>query len=90
MRVFDQGSFFRVTMSADEVSDWKRHWPASGLHSTSKSGTFEKSSGDLVDTNVDEDEDGPAAVALLDDMKAHGAEKLGLRYNPRRRRTTRR
>jgi hypothetical protein len=87
MRVYDQGAFYRVTMSGDEVSDWKHRWPASGLRSTTKSGTFEKRSGDLVDTNIGEAEDGAAALALLDDMQEYGAKKLRLastRSNGRR------
>ena len=79
MRVYDQGSLFRVTMSADEVSYWKRSFPGSGLRSTTKSATFDKRSGDLVDTNIGEDEDGVGALALLDDMQRYGEQKLGRR-----------
>ena len=75
MRAYDQGGYFRVTMSADEVSEWKGGWPASGLRSTGKSATFDKN-GDLVDTNIGEDEDGEAALAILADMETYGRERL--------------
>ena len=85
MRCFDQGSCFRVTVSADEVREWKRSWPASGLRSTSKSFTFDKRNGDLVDHNATESEDGSALAALSEDAQKHGKATLAAkRAKPKR------
>lgn len=76
MRVYDQGSFIRVTMSANEVQDWKRYWPCSGLPSRGVSFTFDRRNWDLVDTNVSQDADGPATVALSHDAQKYAQSKL--------------
>ena len=78
MRAFDQGAYYRVTVSANEVADWKRYWPCSGLPSRSLSFTFDKRNGDLVDTNAPESVDGAALVALSHDAQVYGRKRLRL------------
>lgn len=76
MRVYDQGSGYRVEVSADDVRNFKAKWPASGLATRSFWFEFDKSNGDLVDTNLGEDNDGAAALALSDDAKEYGQKRL--------------
>lgn len=57
-----------VIVSADDVAAFKRQWPCSGLSDCAY--TFEFGfNGDLVDTDVSEQDDGPAAVALSQDCQ---------------------
>ena len=77
-RVYDQGSFYRVAISAREVCDWRDRWPCSGLGARGYSFTFDKRNGDLVDHNAPESHDGEALVALSHDAQAYGARKLGI------------
>ena len=80
MKYFDQGSLFRVTMIHHDVSEFMRKWPCSGLKNwTGVSFTFEKRSGDLVDSNEADNHphaDGSAIEAMMDDCKAYGMAKL--------------
>ena len=76
MRVYRHGSSVRVALSADDVSSFKRQWPASGLvHGDRVSFTFEKN-GDLVDFAFNgrfpepKRVDGAALVALSHDAYA--------------------
>lgn len=79
MRVFDQGSFYRVTVSANEVYDFNRSWPCSELSGDHGiSFTFDKLNGDLVDHTARESEDGSALVALSQDAQEYGRKRLGL------------
>lgn len=78
MRAFDQGSEFRVTVSRDEVADFKRRWPNSGLPTRAVSFTYDKENGDLVDLAPFE-MDGEASLALSEDAQKYGEKKLGLR-----------
>lgn len=75
MRVYDQGSCFRVTVSADEVYEWSKRWPCSGLHGAI-SFTFDKRNGDLVDVAHPGSEDGAALVALSQDAQRYGETKI--------------
>jgi hypothetical protein len=77
MRCYDQGSEYRVTVSAGEVWEWSRRWPCSGLDGPC-SFTFDKRNGDLVDVAHPGSEDGPALVALSQDAQAYGCERLDL------------
>lgn len=77
MRVFDQGSLYRVTCDVHDVREFKAHWPASGLPDRGVSFVFDKSTGDLVDMNP-ETLDGPAVVALSVDAQAYGRRRLNL------------
>lgn len=60
----------KVIVSRDGVESFNRGWPASKLRST-RAYWFEfDSRGDLVDTDVPEQDDGPEASAMADDCKA--------------------
>ena len=78
MRAYDNGCFYSVSVSADEVSAFKDQWPCSGLpDDTSLWFQFDKRNGDLVDlrpSNVD----GDALLALSHDAQAYGKRKLKL------------
>ena len=78
MRAFDQGADYRVTVSANDVAEWKRYWPCSGIPSRSLSFTFDKRNGDLVDTDAPESADGAALVALSHDAQTYGRKRLRL------------
>lgn len=79
MRVSDQGAFFTVSYSRQDLEAFKRKWPA--FHgSGAGSFTFEKSNGDLVDATGSAvkygETDGWSAFA--DDCKKYGKGKLGI------------
>ena len=78
MRVFNQGCFYRVTVSAQEVYQWSLRWPCSGLACNSHSFTFDKQNGDLVDISHPGSEDGEALMALSGDAQAYGRKRLRL------------
>lgn len=79
MRAFNQGAFYRVTVSAEEVSAFMDRWPCSGLsRNHGVSFTFEKASGDLVDIYHPCAEDGGALVALSHDAQEYGRKRLKL------------
>lgn len=60
----------KVIVSRGEVANFNSRWPCSSLRE-SRAYWFEfDASGDLVDTDVPEQDDGPAAAALADDCKA--------------------
>ena len=75
MRVYDQGSFYRVTVSANEVDRFNRRWPCSTLDGA-QSFTFDKRTGDLVDRTGQGD--GGEAVAMSEDAQRYGAKRLGV------------
>ncbi len=61
----------KVIVSRNEVRLFNAGWPCSPL-SAERHYWFEfDSSGDLVDTDVPEHSDGPAAAAMADDCKAY-------------------
>lgn len=60
----------KVIVSRDEVANFNSRWPCSELRD-SRAYWFEfDSDGDLIDTDVPEQDDGSAAVAMADDCKA--------------------
>lgn len=63
----------KVIVSRDEVNEFNRAWPCSTLRDRSYWFEFD-SNGDLVDTDVPEQDDGPAATALSQDALAVLAE----------------
>ena len=77
MKTFDNGCFFTVSVSSNEVADFKTTWPCSGLPTKAIRFQFDKRNGDLVDL-LPWDLDGDALAALADDAKAYGAKRLGL------------
>ncbi len=84
MQVFDNGCFFSVTCTAREVEDFSRTWPCSGLAFRAVTFQFDKSNGDLVDSNDQRNHpnaEGGAMLALCDDAMRAGESKLGLQLN---------
>lgn len=75
MRVYDQGSVYRVTVSEREVEAFNRRWPCSTLAGR-QSFTFDKRTGDLVDRTGRGD--GMEAVALSEDAQHYGFVALDL------------
>ncbi len=60
----------KVRVSPEGVRAFNRGWPCSTLRD-SRAYWFEfESNGDLVDTDLPESDDGPAASAMADDCKA--------------------
>ena len=80
MRVFDQGCFYTVQVTRREVMGFKKTWPCSGLPDKAISFTFDKKTGDLVDTTYVEKDwsDGQAALALCSMAQEYAAKRLGL------------
>lgn len=60
----------KVIVSRDDVASFNRSWPCSELRST-RTYWFEfDASGDLIDTDCPESDDGAAASAMADDCRA--------------------
>lgn len=81
MRVFDNGSFYSVSVSQSEVETFKDNWPCSYLPDRAVTFQFDKRNGDLVDIwpyRVAHLFDGPAALALAEDAQAYGRKRLKL------------
>jgi hypothetical protein len=61
----------KVIVSRTEVANFNRAWPCSELRAT-RAYWFEfNAGGDLIDTDVPEQDDGSAASAMSDDCKAY-------------------
>jgi hypothetical protein len=61
----------KVIVSREAIKLFNAQWPCSELR-TSRAYWFEfEANGDLVDTDVPEQDDGAAAAALADDCKAY-------------------
>lgn len=90
MRFYDKGRWYGVSFNETEISDFRRQWPASGLHGLrSIYFEFDKRNGDLVDLKANGKHDagrfdGPALVALSED-----AQKLAIRKLEERRHSSR-
>lgn len=81
MRVFDNGCFYTVTCSTKDVQGFADNWPCSGLANKPVTFQFDKSNGDLVDSNDQKhhpNADGGAILALCDDAQSYGASRLNL------------
>ena len=83
MKAYDNGCFYSVAVSADEVSAFKASWPCSGM--PSQRGIwfqFDKRNGDLVDMKPNNWEergaDGSAMLALASDAQEYGKRRLQL------------
>lgn len=83
-RLYDKGSLFGVSIGADEISEFRDRWPASGLHDLRNLyAEFEKRSGDLVDLEANGRSgagrfDGEALAALTNDMQCWAEASLGI------------
>ena len=60
----------KVRVSREGVASFNRAWPCSELRSTRAYWFEYDADGDLVDSDVPEKDDGPAASAMCDDCKA--------------------
>lgn len=75
MRVYDKGAYVGVSLNADEIHEFRRQWPASGLHALKRVYfEYQLSNGDLVDIRCNgrpscEKFDGPALAALSQDAQ---------------------
>lgn len=76
MKTKQNGRYFEVTVSANEIREFRVKWPCSGLLLVPHWFQFEQSNGDLVDCNVEYGNNGTAIAALADDAKAYGQGKL--------------
>lgn len=64
------GDSLKVIVSRAGIAAFNAQWPCSKLRAT-RSYWFEfDASGDLIDTDCPESDDGPESVALADDCKA--------------------
>ena len=69
MNFFTMVGSNKIRISKEGIAAFNRVWPCSTLRS-SRAYWFEfEDSGDLVDTDVPEHDDGPAASALADDAR---------------------
>lgn len=85
MKAFNNGSFFTVCASCDDVERFAERWPCSGFrYGDSVAFQFDKRNGDLVDMIYrnggrradDARVDGGAMLALSHDCQAYGAKRL--------------
>ncbi len=75
LRYYDKGSTFGVTVGEQEVYEFKRQWPASGLGRGPYFFEFDRRNGDLVDVQgpgASSYADGAALVALAEDAQRYG------------------
>ena len=82
MKAFDQGAFYRVTVSPQEMSNFASRWPCSGMRNPKRgmAFTFDKKNGDLVDISGENEEyDGSAVAALSENAQTYGKKTLGLK-----------
>lgn len=65
------GNNRKVIVPREDVASFNRQWPCSTLRD-SRHYWFEfDSDGDLIDTDVPEHDDGPAAAAMADDAREY-------------------
>ena len=69
MRLFS-GNRNKVIVPREEVAEFRTRFPCSGLRDRSYWFEFD-SRGDLVDTDIPHQDDGPGAAALADDAKEY-------------------
>ena len=80
MRVYDQLSSVRVTVSASEVHAFARRWPCAGFANRGIAFVFRKFNGDLEDIAdlAHPDADANAVWALAEDAQNYAAKRLRL------------
>lgn len=87
MKFYDNGAFYTVAVSSNEVYSFSRDFPCSGLEDAGgMTFQFQSSNGDLVDiTGEPEGADGTAVLALSEDAQvyAQGHKKFKARHDPR-------
>ena len=77
MKVFNQGTFIRVTADRRDLFLFAQRWPCSGIDTYDRmSATFQKDNGDLVDLRCSSKSiDGGAEVALIQDMREYAIRR---------------
>lgn len=82
MRAYDNGCFYSVSVSSDEVRKFRVSWPCSGMPIRPIWFQFDKRNDDLVDILPNDLEehgtDGSALVAMSHDAQAYGKKSLKL------------
>lgn len=78
MRARDNGCFYSVSVSEDDVRTFKAQWPCSGLPTRSIWFQFDKRNGNLVDLRCAVAVEGEALLALSQDAQAYGKKRLHL------------
>lgn len=80
MKAHDNGCFYSVSISKQDVEAFKDGWPCSGLPNRAIWAQFDKRNGDLVDIRPDMSRhDGPALLALIQDGQHYAKAKLGIK-----------
>ena len=74
MKYIDNGCFFTVKVTRDEVERFKSTWPCSGLPERALWFQFDKRNGDLVDMGGAGNYDGSDLLALSQDAQKWGDE----------------
>lgn len=76
MRAYDNGSFFTVSYSAADASEFRSQWPGSSVRGAG-SWEFDKRNGDLVGANGSAAEgDGSDWLAFSEDCQKYGEKAL--------------
>lgn len=76
MKTFNNGCFYSVTCSRDDIRDFVSSWPCCGIPDERPiTFQFEKSNGDLVDIEGT-DYDGADLVALSEDAQRYGEKRM--------------
>lgn len=81
MKAIDNGCFFSVQISRQEVSDFADKWPCAHFPDRGLWAQFDKRNGDLIDVKPDFEElgaDGSAVMALIQDGQNYAAKELSL------------
>lgn len=80
MKLFDNGCFYSVQLSRDDVANFKAQWPYNGMPTAPLWVQFDKRNGDLVDMNpsdwVENGANGSAMLALIGDAQTYAKAKL--------------
>ena len=77
MKTIDNGAFYTVTVSGQEVADFNSRWPCSPIPENRISFEFDKRNDDLVDITPDSSAfDGDALLALSQDAQEAGKKFL--------------
>ncbi len=80
MRLIDNGAYYTVQVSENDVARFKAQWPCSGLPDRRIAFEYQRSNGDLVDMRPDTSAfDGPALLALSQDAQEWAERQLGVR-----------
>lgn len=84
IRTYDAGSAYIVSFGEQEIRDFRSKWPGSGMSNLrTVAAEFDRRSGDLVDLACNsrscERFDGPALLALVDDMQCAATRSANAR-----------